>query len=575
METPPLPIGTPSASQRPSVDTLLAGCMLPSSSQLPGKTLVKGRVMVAAPPTPLARFVRNLILSRRHLLAGGAGLGGAFLLASAGRRSVAGADATPGTGHGSHPDPDASAGLFQPAPWSSHDLVEPEVRRSVDGVLRTELRVQYAYADTGGYRLSLRTYEGKVPGPTLQVRPGDALHISLINDLPPNQDAMPLDGDLPHHFNTTNLHVHGMHVSPSGNADNIFRDMEPGQRYDIAIAVPDDHPRGTYWYHPHHHGSADVQISSGMAGALIVEGDVLDVPEIAAARERVLVINEVMFDYQGTIEHYDTIWPEAVPRFLSINGQREPIIRMRPGEVQRWRIVQAAHESNLRLALSGNLLHPIAYDGIPRSRVDGLESLVMAPGQRADVLVRGGAPGTYELTAIPNDQGYPSPVGPLAHVIVEGEPLAMSLPTTLPTAPLEPIRDDEITGRRTITFSAIEPEVPAAATYQEFSFLIDGRRFDPDHVDHSIRLGAVEEWTVVNDHAADHVFHIHTNPFQVMAVNDEPVTETLWRDTVVVPREGSLTFRSRFLDFPGKTVLHCHMMNHEELGMMQVIEFTA
>jgi FtsP/CotA-like multicopper oxidase with cupredoxin domain len=521
-----------------------------------------------------ATFRRNAVISRRGLLAGGAGAGGALLLAGAGRRSLARAQATPAAGHESHAEEDGGAGLFQPAKWESAELVEPEARRSVDGELATQLRVHYAYADIGGYRLSLRTYEGSIPGPTLRVQPGDVLRVRLINDLPPNRAEMPLNTDLPHHFNTTNVHVHGMHVSPSGNADNVFRSMEPGQSYDIAIEIPDDHPRGTYWYHPHHHGSADVQISSGMAGALIVDGDFAGVAEIADAVERVLVLNEVMFDYLGAIETYDTIWPEAAPRFISINGQREPIIRLRPGEVQRWRIVQTAHESNLRLALNDHLLHPIAYDGISRSRIEGLESLVIAPGQRADVLVQAGAPGTYELQAIANDQGYPSPTGPLARVVVEGEPVTMSLPASLPESTLAPISDDEITGTRTITFTAIEPEVPAAATYQEFAFLIDSRRFDPDRVDQSVPVGAVEEWTVVNDHHDDHVFHIHTNPFQVVAVNGEPVSETLWRDTVIVPREGSLTFRSRFLDFAGKTVLHCHMMNHEELGMMQLIEFT-
>jgi FtsP/CotA-like multicopper oxidase with cupredoxin domain len=516
---------------------------------------------------------RKPVISRRGLLAAGAGTGGALLLAGAGHRSVAGADATPPAEHQAHAEANGGDGLLQPVKWESAELVEPEVRRSVDGELATELRVHYAYADIGGYRLSLRTYEGVIPGPTLRVQPGDTLRVRLINDLPPNRAEMPLDTDLPHHFNTTNVHVHGLHVSPSGDADNVLRSMEPGQSYDVAIDIPDDHPSGTYWYHPHHHGSADVQISSGMAGALIVEGDFIGVPEIANAAERVLVINEVMFDYLGAIEVYDTIWPEAAPRFISINGQREPIIRLRPGEVQRWRIVQAAHENNLRLALDDHLLHPIAYDGIPRSRFAGLESLVIGPGQRADVLVQAGAPGAYELRAIANDQGYPSPTGLLAHVVVEGEPVTMGLPATLPESPLAPIGDDEITGARTITFTAIEPEVPAAATYQEFSFLVDDRRFDPNRVDQTVRVGAVEEWTVVNDDTSDHVFHIHTNPFQVMAINDEPVSETLWRDTVIVPGEGSLTFRSRFLDFTGKTVLHCHMMNHEELGMMQLIEF--
>ena len=290
-------------------------------------------------------------------------------------------------------------------------LIEPEVRRSANGELRTNLRVGYTYKDIGGYRLSLRSYEGTIPGPTLRVKPGDVLRMRLTND-------------------------------------NVMRMMEPGESYDIEIAIPKDHPRGTYWYHPHHHGSADVQMTSGMAGALIVEGDFDDVPEIAAAAERELMLNEVLFDYRGTIETYDTVWPEAVPRFLSVNGQRVPIIRMRPGEVQRWRIIHAGHENDLNVALEKHPLHAIAYDGIRRSQIDRLDNLLTVPGQRADVLVKAGAPGTYALAAVAYDQGYPSPVGPLARVIVEGEPLEMRLPTALKPGPLAAIRDAEITNKR-------------------------------------------------------------------------------------------------------------------------------
>jgi FtsP/CotA-like multicopper oxidase with cupredoxin domain len=363
-----------------------------------------------------------------------------------------------------------------------------------------------------------------------------------------------------------------MHVSPEGISDNIFRVMEPGHGYDIETTIPEDHPRGTYWYHPHKHGGADIQITSGMAGALIVEGDFDDIPEIAAAAERVLILNEVLFDYRGTIETYDTVWPEAVPRFLSVNGQRDPIIRMRPGEVQRWRIVHAGHEDNLLVALEQHDLHAVAYDGIRRPRIDRSEALLMAPGQRADVLVQAGAVGTYALRAVANDQGYPSPVGPLARVVVEGEPLSMRLPVALAGTPLAAIRDDEITYRRRLTLSVIEPEFPPSANYQEFAYLICGHRFDPDRVDQRVPLGAVEEWFVVNEHEDDHIFHIHTNPFQLVAVNEEKLADPVWHDTVVVPRKGSVTFRSRFLDFTGRFVLHCHMMNHEELGMMQVVE---
>ena len=98
--------------------------------------------------------------------------------------------------------------------------MDPEVRRSASGVLPTTLRVGYAYKDIGSYRLSLRRYEGDIPGPTFCVRPGDTLRIKLINALPPNPDAVPVDQMLPHHFNTTNLHFHGGHLDPGGISGN-------------------------------------------------------------------------------------------------------------------------------------------------------------------------------------------------------------------------------------------------------------------------------------------------------------------------------------------------------------------
>jgi FtsP/CotA-like multicopper oxidase with cupredoxin domain len=173
---------------------------------------------------------------------------------------------------------------------------------------------------------------------------------------------------------------------------------------------------------------------------------------------------------------------------------------------------------------------------------------------------------------LPYDQGYPSPAGPVARVVVAGEPKGMKLPTKLLPSPLTRIRDDEVTGTRQLTFAAEHPENDAAGHWREFKFLVDGRTFDMNRVDQRVRLGAVEEWTLVNLHFHDHIFHIHTNPFQLTKVNGKLLPEPVWLDTAVLPRNGSLTFRSRFLDITGRYMLHCHMMNHEELGMMQVVE---
>jgi FtsP/CotA-like multicopper oxidase with cupredoxin domain len=442
----------------------------------------------------------------------------------------------------------------------------------------------YACKDMGGYRLFMRTYEGTIPGPTLWLRRGDTLRIRLINDLPPNRDPMPANIDQPHHLNSTNFHFHGSHVSPSGIADNVMRSMEPGQSYDIEIAIPADHTAGTYWYHPHHHGSADVQVASGMAGMIFVEGDFDTVPEIAAARERLMILGEVVFDGFGTIENLDTLFPETAVRFLTVNGQRSPTIAMQPGEVQRWRVLHAGYQDDIFLALQGHRLHPIARDGIALARMDQPEirtadhvnedptAILLAPGQRLDLLVQAAAPGTYELRALAYDQGYPSPHGLLARVVIAGEPLSTKLPEKLPPSPLAGIRDEEITDRRRLTFSSTAPEAADSEHWQKYKFQIDGRNFDMNRVEHRVRLGAVEEWTIVNLHIHDHIFHIHTNPFQLTQVNGEALAEPVWCDTVVLPRSGSLTFRSRFLDFTGRFMLHCHMMNHEELGMMQVVE---
>ena len=518
--------------------------------------------------------------SRRGFVRTGAGLGTALLLPAL---SVLSARAT-AQAHGHAVTPSDE-------PWKSFKpgapFVEPEVRRSANGVLDTTLRMQYAWKDLGGYRLYMRTYEGMIPGPTLRVKPGDLLRIKLVNDLPPNRDPVPTTHSAPHQFSMTNFHSHGLHVSPDGIADNVMRMMEPGKTHHIEIAIPADHVPGTNWYHPHAHGSAAVQLASGAVGALIIEGDFADVPEIAAARERTLVLTEAVFDAFGSIEDFATLFPEHSHRFFAINGVREPTITMRPGEVQRWRIVHAGWQDDVFMELEGHALNAIARDGVPLSRM-GLSiprhlegtagnsnAMLIAPGQRIDVLVQAGKPGTYALRGIPFDQGYTANTGPIARLVVEGDPLPMRLPTRLPPLPEPLITDEELTGRRTLTLTASIPEAFDSEHWREYHFFIDGKQFDPNRVDQRVRLGAVEEWTIVNAQVHDHVFHIHVNDMMLTKVNNEALREPIWLDTAVVPRNGSITFRSRFADFAGKYMLHCHMMNHEELGMMQVVEVYA
>ncbi|MCQ9132939.1 multicopper oxidase family protein [Streptomyces hilarionis] len=466
---------------------------------------------------------------------------------------------------------------------------EPETRSSSPdtGRLTTRLTVRFTDLDVPGVgRVSTRTYEGTVPGPTLRVHPGDSLDITQVNALPANGDATHEEMNLPHHFNSFNLHTHGMHVDPTGEADNVFRVFEPAAvrgtaaGYRTRVDVPVNHPAGTYWYHPHHHGSTATQVLGGMAGVLVVEGDVDEVPEIAAAREVVVCVSELKVS-GGRVPDLTShgVYDGIASTFL-VNGVKNPVLTIAPGEIQRWRIVNAGALTAHFLSLAGQEMHQIACDGVTFMEPVATTGLTLPMGGRVDVLVKGGRPGTYQLTG-----GGPSQH--LLTLVVTGAARSMALPAALPGRPPEL---PEPTRRRTLTFRSYE-NVFSGAFPNAYRILGDGEtppadarggrqdtawgRYSPDLVNQRVRLGEVEEWTVVNDsHAhSHHPFHLHTNHFLLTAVDNRRLATPIWHDTVAVPPKGSVTFRLRAEDFTGRSMLHCHQLQHGDEGMMQVVEY--
>lgn len=479
----------------------------------------------------------------------------------------------------------AGSGLtVAPALADPPAFAEPEERRSVDRVLETRLEVGYATNMLDGREVTLRSYEGGLTGPTLRLRAGDTLRVRLDNTLPAvasdhahgAADAASgahgaAHANLPHGFNNTNLHTHGLHVSPSGNSDNVLLNIGPGESFDYEFRIPEDHPPGTYWYHPHLHGSVALQVASGMAGALIIEGALDAVPEIAAARDRVMVFQTTAVDDTGRLEDFATLFDmQAETDRHFVNGLNRPVIEMRPGEVQRWRLIHAGYEQFMPIAVDGHQLVQIEMDGNAFEAPRTVDGVLLAPGNRTSVMIRAGAPGDYLVRRSAFQQGSADlPEEDLLILRVRGAPMDMALPSgPLPQSPLlAPIADDEITGRRTLTLEVATVE----GQYQDLLFEIDGRGFDHDRIDQRVRLGAVEEWTFVNRTGFPHPMHIHVNPFQVIAVNGAPVDDRMWLDTAIVPANGSLTMRTRFQTYTGTFVLHCHILPHEDLGMMQIV----
>jgi len=478
-------------------------------------------------------------------------------------------------------------------------FVQPNVRSSVKGVLDIELSAQMGTNQLGSQTVRTRTFGGKLVGPTLRVKPGDTLRINLVNRLPPNADEHTVypDPNTPHLFNGTNLHTHGLHVSPQGQSDNIFVDIAPGSSFQYEYKIPTNHLAGTFWYHPHRHGSSSMQLFGGMTGALIVEGELDNLPQVKQARDLVYMIGEL------NIEAATGMVPDFIPnipplgtyplnqRFFMVNGQEQPTLQVQPGEVVRLRLVNGTVRATVPFAIDGHDLHVLSLDGITLGAVRVAGSQVLAPGNRSDVLIRAGAPGKYSIRKLENTAtagtgggGVPDPEVVLGFLEVKGSPLVMDLPTTL-ASPLHNIPASQLTGFRTITFSQpggptvnLGPPGPVGSVTSNYSaFAVDGKRFDHTRIDHNVQLNAVEEWTLENTSAASHPFHIHVNPFLVMSVNGIPLPEPEWRDTINIPQAtkaggpGQVVIRHRFEDFVGLYVLHCHILLHEDLGMMQTV----
>lgn len=530
-------------------------------------------------------------------------------------------------------------------------FVEPPVIYSKNGVLDATLRLRLSKNRIAGRELETGTYAvvtgggagiaagSTIPGPTLRVRPGDVLRITLINDLtfpcdktpcpgPPPQKVVdcgmqtlrmalhagagrsdaPMD---PNVFLNTNLHTHGLQVSPIGNADNPYIDLLPGQtcKYSIQIpgvvSPPDPYrppqPSGLYWYHPHRHVSTSKQSWGGLAGAIIVEGDIDRVPEVAAAKERLLVLQELWVDDKGRVPA-GVVLPVAGPSgdqvpfstnpavptniYYTVNGVYQPAIPMQPGATERWRILNASPHRFYRLNLEGQEYYQIAQDGIPFGeavRIDeAVNPIVMAPGNRVEIVIRGRsadqlkAQMNYTFKAVQYEQGHPGGALPAVTLAtlqyVGAEIVGRKVPTKL-IAPAGLSGDRIISSSQQVVFNGEILQAPV-------QFFINGKQFDPAMDPIVGRAGETVEWTLVNKDVFQHPFHIHVNPFQVVAINGKAVTKPIWWDTFALPprdlqtgQPSSIRIRMRFRsDVTGKTVFHCHILPHEDNGMMSVFE---
>lgn len=440
----------------------------------------------------------------------------------------------------------AGAAVGHGVPAAGRDLPairQASTRRPEPGLVEVMLDAAPARLLVAARQAQLWTYGGDFPGRLLRVREGETVRLRFANRLP----------------EATNLHFHGLHIPPTGRADNVWLHVPPGEVFGYEFTIPKG-AGGTYWYHPHVHGTIARQMWAGLAGPLIVDSPLDAMPELAAADERIIVLRDLALDGARPAPHRVMDWHKGKQGDLILaNGAIWPQLKARASTL-RLRLINASNARYFRLALTDDQpLHLIATDGHYLERPAALAEVLLVPGERVDVLIQVPSTRPLALRQLPYDRR------------TSDRSQEQTLLTIVPPSRAQPVRLPD----RLATLPALRPEDAVARRHVTMAmFLLNGRPFDPRRTDAKGRLGDLELWEVENVGTMDHPFHIHTWYFQVITRNGRPEPFRAWRDTVNLKPGDRLELLVPLRDYAGRTVYHCHIAEHGDKGMMAVIDVT-
>lgn len=582
----------------------------------PGKDTEQGSVEASNSQT-------KRTLGRRRFLAAGLGAAAAAAIASLPRS----ADAQ------RKKEPDGRDLVRTTGILSILSFPQPFEYKSCGGLLSLPLTVGLI----GISGQDIRVYNGNLPGPTLRLKANDSLKLKLVNQLPanpppPNPSASSLDYcnqpnamSNPHCFNSTNLHTHGLHVSPGSNgslaSDDVLISVPPGKQQQYCIEIPSFHAPGTHWYHSHQHGSTAFQLANGLCGALIIDEPDNEKIMTFPHNDYVWVIQEVL---PG--KNAQAVYTQSFTTEYYVNGRSKPNLYMNLNEVQRWRFINATgtpHGLCQLVLLDKNgvaqNMSLVAMDGISfyGKKPQVVKAINMGGGNRADVFVQPTASGVY--TVVRRD--YPWSKGGVGDVVLATIHVStVNLNMSLPTAPipgtvpayLQPVTNP-IMNAQTATLGTLQ-SADWAAKCQNVQMpmahpqgilpgfnVVNCKEYtmppqpdappNPQWDMFMPTLGTSEQWVLKNAKGAAHPFHIHVNPFQVENMKIDPngpndATNWMFLDTVplidkdrlpngapplppwINAANGEIKIRTRYADYYGRFVLHCHILVHEDLGLM-------
>jgi len=411
-------------------------------------------------------------------------------------------------------------------------------------VVEMDLVARTTILDVAGAPVELLTYDGGFPGPVLRARAGDLMRLEFSNEL-----AEP-----------TNLHFHGLHVSPGGHADNPFVTVPPGERFRYELLIPTGYG-GTFWYHPHMHHRLARQLWRGLAGPLLVERP--DDAVLAGTDEHVVLVKDLTAVDGQPAPHTTADWARGKSGTVVLaNGEVRPVLTARRSPV--WlRLINACNGRTLLLAREdGQPLTLIALDGhlldVPRT----VPEVLVTPAQRVELLISLAEGEQVALVHRPYSRGArrePSRPEGLLTVAASTSLAATPIPERL--AALERLDPAAVARRRSFRMA--------------MAFMhADGNAAQQQDVIHA-RLGDLECWEIINVDTQDHVFHLHTWPFQVWRCDGVEQNPPAWRDTVNLRPGERVELLIPFRDVAGRSLFHCHIAEHGDAGMMAIVEVSG
>ncbi len=434
-------------------------------------------------------------------------------------------------------------------------FAQTTVPNSTSGLHDWKLESGESRLAISGKTLSLLTYNQSFNAPVLRAKEGDTIRLTYTNRL--NKPS--------------NLHLHGLAISPE--IDQPMLEVQPSQSHTYAFELPKG-SGGTHWYHPHVHGLVAQQMAAGLVGALLVDSDLDAMSELKAAEEHLLVLKDLAVVGEQIKNHDMMDWMNGQEGNLQlVNGAYKPTLRPQKATL-RLRLISASNARYHRLKLEQHPMYLIATDGGFLEKPVMLEELLLAPGERAEVMVQLTRTGSYRLQNLPYARGImmmggmggmnmPDNTQPvtLLTIVAPNNPKLTPLPTGFRS--IEPLNLSKVQKTRRIVFSE---------KMMQARFFFNNRSFDPARIDFTGKLDSLEIWELQNLSDMDHPFHLHSYPFQIIDRNGKPEPYRAWKDVVNLKKNDLVRIAVPLSHFTGLTVFHCHIVEHEDRGMMGTLE---